>query len=83
VRSIVHDIHKLLFRTRFFVFTKFSMPNDNHMDTHIIYYLTVVHLYKCTGISKLGLRAVNMLQARATLIRHWGRQNRYGLVKPL
>jgi len=37
------------------------MPNDNHMDAHIIYNLTVVVLFKC--IFNLGPRAVNMLQA--------------------
>ena len=29
-------VHQLLCRTRLFVL-KFSMPNDNHVDTHIIY----------------------------------------------
>jgi len=38
-----YNVQQLLFRTRFFVLTKFSMPNGSHMDAHRIYYLTVVH----------------------------------------
>jgi len=38
------------------------MLNDgSHMDTHIIYDLTVARLFTC--IFNLGLRAVDMLQA--------------------
>jgi len=37
------------------------MPNGSDMDTHRIYDLTVVHLFKC--IFDLGPRAINMLQA--------------------
>jgi len=56
---------------------KFSMPNGNgsSMDSHRIYDLTVIYLFKC--IFNLGDRAVTMLQARATLIRHWVMQWSY------
>jgi len=37
------------------------MPDGNHMDAQRIYYLTAVHLFKCS--LNLGPRAVNMLQA--------------------
>jgi len=60
-RYLARNVHQLLFRTSFFVLTKFSMHNVSHMDPHIIYDLTVVYLFKC--IFNLG--------PRATLIRHW------------
>jgi len=40
-RYAAHDIHQLLFKIGFFVFTKFSMPNGIQMDAHRIYDLTV------------------------------------------
>jgi len=43
---IVHNVHQLLFRTRFLVLKKFSMPNG-HMDANIIFpsvFLTKVGL---------------------------------------
>ena len=60
-RYVVRNVHQLLFKTRFFVLTKFSMHSGSHMDTHRIYDLTVVHLFKC--IFNLGPRALHMLQA--------------------
>ena len=66
---MAHEVHQLLFSAKYFVLNKFSMPNDSHMDAHRIYDLTVVHLFKC--IFDIGPRTVNMLQARATFIRHW------------
>ena len=61
-RCVAHNVLQLLFRTRFFVLTKFSVSNGSHMDDHRIYALTVVHLFKC--ICNLGPRAVDtgMLQ---------------------
>jgi len=58
---VAHKIHQLLFSARYFVPTKFSMPNGSHMDAHRIYDLTVVHLFKC--IFDLGPRALNMQKA--------------------
>jgi len=46
-RYLVHNVHQFLFRTSFFLLTKFSMHNGIHMDIHRIYDLTVVHLSKC------------------------------------
>jgi len=60
-RHVAHKVHQLLFTTRFFVLTKLSMPNGSYMDTHRIYDLTYVHLFKC--IFNLGPRAINMLQS--------------------
>jgi len=37
------------------------MPNGNQIDSHRIYDLTVIHLFK--GIFDLGPRAVKMVQA--------------------
>jgi len=37
---IVHDVHQLLFTTRFSVITKFSMSNGSHMDAHRIFDLS-------------------------------------------
>jgi len=54
-------MHQLLFRTRFFALTKFTMTDGSHMDAHIIQYLTVVHLF--SYIFNFGPRAVDMLQA--------------------
>jgi len=53
--SIVHNLRQLLIRTRFFVFTKFSMHNGSHMDAHRIYDLTVVHRFKCFLTKGLAL----------------------------
>jgi len=68
IRNVYTFLVKKLFnplcppvKTRFFVFTKFSMPNGSHMDAHRIFDQTVVHLFKC--ILKLGPCADNMLQA--------------------
>jgi len=58
---VAHNVHQSLFRTRFIILTKFNMLNGSHMDLHIIYHLTVVHLFE--WIFNLGPRAVNMLQA--------------------
>jgi len=33
---VVHNVHQLLFRTRFFALTKFSILNGGHMDVHLI-----------------------------------------------
>jgi len=46
-RYVARDVDQVLFRTRFFVLTKFSIPNCSQMDAHRIYDLTVVHLSKC------------------------------------
>ena len=46
-KYVAHNAHQLLFRTRFFVLPKFRMPNGSHVNAHRIYYLTVVHLFKC------------------------------------
>jgi len=44
-RYVGHNVHQSLFRTRFFLLTKFSMPNNvSHMNAHRIYYITVLRL---------------------------------------
>jgi len=55
-----YDVHPLLFRTKFFALTKFTVPNCSNMDAQRIYYLTVVQLFMCS--LNLGPRAVYMLQ---------------------
>jgi len=52
------NVQQLLFRTRFFIFTKFSMLDGSHLDAQR---KIVVHLFKC--VLNLGPRAVNTLQA--------------------
>jgi len=47
-------LKQLLFTTRFFALTKFSMLDGSHMDVHRICDLAVVHLFKC--IFNLGPR---------------------------
>ena len=69
-RYVVHNVHQLLFRTRFFVLTEFSVPNGSHIDAHKI----VFHLFKC--ILNLGSLVV-CYRPRATLIRHCLAISRY------
>jgi len=45
-RYVVRNVHQLLLITRFFVFTKFRMPNGGHMDARRTCDLKVVHLFK-------------------------------------
>jgi len=52
------NVQQLLFRTRFFIFTKFSMLDGSHLD---VQRKIVVHLFKC--VLNLGPRAVNTIQA--------------------
>jgi len=33
---VARNVQQLLFRTRFHVLTKFTMPNGSHMDAHRI-----------------------------------------------
>jgi len=67
--NLAHNVHQLLFSARFFALTQFTMLNGSHMDAHIIYDLTVVHLFKC--ILNLGPALLICYGPRATLIRHW------------
>jgi len=60
-KYLVPNVHEVAISDQVFVFSNFSMRNVSRMDGHIIYYLTVVHLFKC--IFNLGARAVHMLLA--------------------
>jgi len=66
-KCVAHDVHHLLFKTRFFVLTKFSMPNVSHIDAHRIYDLTLAIVYLFKFIFNLGPRTVRMIPARRYL----------------
>jgi len=59
---VAHNVHQLLFRTKFLALTKFIMPNGSHMDAHKIYDLTVVF---CSA--EFSTRGPALLQAPRSL----------------
>jgi len=69
-RYVAHNVHQLLFRIRFFVCTKFSMPDVSHMYVYRIYDLRV--LFTCSSVFLTsGPTLLICYRPRTTLIRHW------------
>jgi len=62
---VARNVHLLLFRTRFFVLTKFNVLNGSHVGVHRTYDLTAVHF--SSNFNAL----LPYYRSRATLIRHY------------
>jgi len=61
------NVHQFVFTTSF-SYIRNSVPCDSHMDAHWIYGSTLVQV---NSIFNWGPRAVNMIEPRSALTRHW------------